>query len=233
MHRAPHVALEPGTQHCSANVDPIEAPASSKCSRWARSQPPKSPPTVSSVPTSGNVDRWRASTFRQARPVVVPRGNLLRSGVYRNSGRACATRRVPRRRPPGPRAPPGLGQNGDGGHDDVEPIAAELVERQERLVLQVTSTSPRPRCAKVVVEPRAPESSTGTLRTRLATNAAPSARSPRIAAARTPRRPVVPPGPAGSLRFGMMTRVPGRARSSQSAIRFGVALADRKTTTEV
>src|SRR6516164_7877240 len=53
--------------------------------------------------------------------------------------------------------------------DDLEPVVAELVERQVCFVSHASRTSPIPRSTKVVVEPRAPESSTGTFRYKLVT----------------------------------------------------------------
>src|SRR5690606_12805635 len=54
-------------------------------------------------------------------------------------------------------------EDGHRRYDDFERFRPQLVESQEGLVLQEISTSPMPRCTKVVVEPRAPVSSTCTL----------------------------------------------------------------------
>jgi len=54
-----------------------------------------------------------------------------------------------------------LGEDRQRRRDDVELVLAEFLAGEEGVVFQAISTSPRPLCAKVMVEPRAPVSSTG------------------------------------------------------------------------
>ena len=56
----------------------------------------------------------------------------------------------------------GLGEDGEAGMNDLELVLPSSLTASMPSFSQVTSTSPRPRSTKVVVEPRAPESSTGT-----------------------------------------------------------------------
>ena len=55
-----------------------------------------------------------------------------------------------------------LGQDADRRHDDLELALPSSFSARYASFSQASSTSPIPRWTKVVVEPRAPESSTGT-----------------------------------------------------------------------
>src|SRR5215470_3680725 len=67
---------------------------------------------------------------------------------------------------------------------------------------QAISTSPRPRCTKVVVEPRAPVSSTGTFLYRRRTNSRARLITALLRARPGPGGQVVPARPAGGLGIG-------------------------------
>src|SRR5690606_42038538 len=88
---------------------------------------------------------------------------------------------------------------------------------------QTNAASPMPRCTKVVVEPRAPASSTETLPYNADTNAWAAAESPPFApraqpqAARQFQR-----APPDVLALGAITETPGLARSSHSRLSCGL-----------
>ena len=92
-----------------------------------------------------------------------------------------------------------------------------------------------PRCTNVVVEPRAPESSTGTFLNRAVTNSWALASSLLFCL-----QGVAPGGqvvasrpPPDVFGFGVMTSTPGFTRSFQSLIPFGLPLRTRNTIVEV
>jgi hypothetical protein len=89
-------------------------------------------------------------------------------------------------------------------HDRVDGARSQLLEARKASFSQARSTSPMPRCTKVVVEPRV-----------------------------GPGGEVVPARAPEVLGFGVMTETPGFTRSFQSRMPFGLPLRTRKTTVEV
>jgi hypothetical protein len=99
-----------------------------------------------------------------ARPEMVARHDVLPFGrvqILEIRFRDAARRADRRRRR---RARPGLRENADRGHDDVERVRSELLRREQASFSHASSTSPMPRWTKVLVAARAPASCTGTWR---------------------------------------------------------------------
>ena len=160
--------------------------------------------------------------------------DLLAFGEYRKfevglgelAACRCLSTTCARRRRPGARR-----IDAERRVDDVELVGAEFLADRLASFSNVTSTSPMSRCVNVVVAPRPPPSSTGTLANSLATNSrAPASSLPPLLRAHSPRRPGRCSGRCREVfGFGTITCTPGLARSSQSLMPFGLPLRTRNT----
>ncbi len=206
-------------------------PPSAKCSAWAFRQPPNIPIDGEALDLGKAGDVGGVGLFRRHRAIIVPGDQPL-------TGRRikiveigpCHLQRAVLRRIALDQGDRRLGQDGDGGDDDLELVGAEFVDGQERLVLpgqqNVADAAPhegRGRTARPGVEDRYIAEDGSHEIARLGLVAAPGLE--RV----SPGRQIVQRAPPEVFGLGVMTCIPGLARSGQSWMPLGLPLCTRKT----